>query len=325
MQYPYFPVRLDQMAADIRFHELTEGTFEIDDVRIETRYMNHTALTLGFRLEADGASVVYATDHEPYVRRLATGEGEIIGRDRQHCAFLEDADLVIHDAQFTAEEYPDRAGWGHSTVEYAVAVARAAGAHRLALTHHDPMRSDCALDELVAAARIRQPADVWSLDIFAAAEGQIVEMQGGAPEAPKEPVLSSSISHSPVHAGARLVLAISDPDHAELIREAARLDDIAIAEAGDAASATRIAMESPPSVAVLELRDAPSGAFGRQDDLDLAGTKAGLPLIYVGDSESCASGIAERTADGADILVPPFSLAQVRTVIRAALLRALSR
>ena len=138
MQYVYSPVRLDQMGAKISYHELTEGHFQIDDVGVRTQYMNHTALTLGFRLEADSTTLVYASDHEPFQRHLASGEGEILGQDREHCEFLAGADLVIHDAQFTSNEYESKIGWGHSTVEYAVAMCRAAGAARLALTHHDP-------------------------------------------------------------------------------------------------------------------------------------------------------------------------------------------
>ena len=108
MQYAYFPVRLDQMGAKIRYHELIEGDFQIGDVSIRTRYLNHTALTLGFRLEADGAALVYASDHEPFQRHLASGNVEILGQDRKHCEFLAGADLVIHDAQFTLHEYADK-------------------------------------------------------------------------------------------------------------------------------------------------------------------------------------------------------------------------
>ena len=63
MQYAYFPVRLDEMGAEIRYHELVEGEFQIDDVTVRTRYLNHTALTLGFRLEADGAALVLSLIH----------------------------------------------------------------------------------------------------------------------------------------------------------------------------------------------------------------------------------------------------------------------
>jgi hypothetical protein len=112
MQYSYFPVQLDELGAEIRYHELVEGTFRIADVTIRTRYLNHPALTFGYRLETEDAAVVYASDHEPHSRHLAGGSGEIGGEDLQHCQFLGGADLVIHDAQYTADEYPQKIGWG---------------------------------------------------------------------------------------------------------------------------------------------------------------------------------------------------------------------
>jgi hypothetical protein len=118
--------------------------------------------------------VVYASDHELHAPALAGGTGRIIGQDRRHAEFLANADLVIHDAQYVASEYRTKIGWGHSTVEYAMAVARHAGAKRLALTHHDPTRSDAALDAIMHAVRGRAGAD--ELDVFAAAEGLSIEL-----------------------------------------------------------------------------------------------------------------------------------------------------
>jgi ribonuclease BN (tRNA processing enzyme) len=116
----------------------SKACFEIDDVRITTRYLNHPALTLGYRIEADGAYVVYSTDHEPHSRALAAGEGQIGGHDERHAEFLRGADLVLHDAQYTAKEYPAKIGWGHSPAEYAVRIAQHAGVAKIGLTHHDP-------------------------------------------------------------------------------------------------------------------------------------------------------------------------------------------
>jgi ribonuclease BN (tRNA processing enzyme) len=157
---------------------LIEGDFQISDLRVKTQYMNHTALTLGYRLEADGATLVYASDHEPFSRHLASGKGEIQGRERRHCEFLAGADLVIHDAQFTLNEYASKIGWGHSTVDYAIAMSREAKAARLALTHHDPLRTDDAVDEIVRKAHNDQHSTSPALEIFAAAEGQSLELRG---------------------------------------------------------------------------------------------------------------------------------------------------
>src|ERR671936_5848 len=87
MQYTYFPVPLAQCRAKIRYHDLVEGTFDIQDIKVSTHYLNHPALTLGYRLEVDGVAVVYACDHEPYSRMVATGDEEITGQDLQHAEF----------------------------------------------------------------------------------------------------------------------------------------------------------------------------------------------------------------------------------------------
>ena len=159
MNYTYFPVDLSGLDASVRYHELVEGTFELGDVRVEARYLNHPAVTLGYRLEADGVVVVYATDHEPHSRQLALGEraSNVTREDDAHAVFLEGADLVIHDTQYSAEEYPNYVGWGHSTVEYVVDRTRDKGIHRVALFHHDPMRNDEGVDRLVGIAKDGRP------------------------------------------------------------------------------------------------------------------------------------------------------------------------
>src|SRR5258708_25050761 len=105
MQYTYFPVLLEQLAATIRYHELVEGVFTVGDITVRTHYLNHPALTLGYRLEVDGAAIVYACDHEPYSREMARGIWAPNRLDQRHVDFLAGADLVIHDAQYTVGEY----------------------------------------------------------------------------------------------------------------------------------------------------------------------------------------------------------------------------
>ena len=72
-------------------------------------------------------TVVYACDHEPYSRTLAAGEGEITGQDLRHAQFIEGADLLIHDGQYTADEYAAKVGWGHSTIDYALELSQRRG------------------------------------------------------------------------------------------------------------------------------------------------------------------------------------------------------
>ena len=119
-------------------------------------------------------ALVYATDHEPHSHALAAGDASALaGEDRRHVGFMAGADLLIHDAQYTAAEYTEKIGWGHSPVESVVAAARASGARRRVFFHHDPLRADAALDQVVAAAR-RQGGS--ALEVTAAAEGQTLDV-----------------------------------------------------------------------------------------------------------------------------------------------------
>src|SRR5438093_470912 len=158
MEYAYFPVKLRELRSRIHYTELDEGFLRVGDVLVETQYLNHTAPTIAYRLSSGGATVAYMTDHEPFWSvpgRLWRHPG-----DERHIAFMRGADLVIHDAQYTEEEYRDKVGWGHSPLEYAVDVALAAGARRLALFHHDPGHDDADVDRLEALARERLGRDL---------------------------------------------------------------------------------------------------------------------------------------------------------------------
>jgi hypothetical protein len=112
MEFTYFPVELGQLPAQITYHELAESTYEIGGTQVTTQYLNHPAVTLGYRIEADGAAIVYMTDHEPFSDKLWRGDAEpghidsmVHEGDRRHARFMAGADLVIHDAQYTPEEY----------------------------------------------------------------------------------------------------------------------------------------------------------------------------------------------------------------------------
>jgi phosphoribosyl 1,2-cyclic phosphodiesterase len=164
LSYRYFPVRQAELSAGIRYVDLTEGEFEIGDgIRVGAVYLNHPLLCLGYRIEQRGKVVCTAFDTEPF-RNVFAGDPDEPGYDAQTALegekaareaeerlirFFKGADLLIHDGQFTEAEYcSGRTGWGHSAIEHAVAAAEACGARRLALVHHDPMRTDDELDEL---------------------------------------------------------------------------------------------------------------------------------------------------------------------------------
>ncbi len=314
MQYSYFPVSLEQLAANVTYHDLVEGTFDIDDARITTQYLNHPALTLGYRLEADGATMVYASDHEPHHTELAGGGDLTMNRhDRGHLDFLADADLVIHDAQYVADEYVSKLGWGHSTVEYVVDAACQANAARLALFHHDPARTDDEIDTIVEEARAR--AAGADTEVFAAAEGSTVELVGTRSPSTVAATNATATRQPALEDVSRSVLiAVESPDIATVVREAAEAEGLEISETTEPVEALRIARTEEPAVIVLE------------DVLDLEGDIRDLRTDYARDvsivtvSSSNVGAQSDRRSLG-DWLLWPFSAVYVRTKLHASLLR----
>jgi len=166
MEHHYFPVELDQLAARINYEDLCEGTYEVDGVRVRAQQMNHPSPTLGYRIEAEGRCICYLCDHEPYCERIWR-EGEarkmesiIEEGDRRHAQYMRGADVVIHEAQYTPQEYPSKRHWGHSTYVYVVELAVLAGVRRLFLTHHDPSHDD----EFIAGVERKAQELARSLD-----------------------------------------------------------------------------------------------------------------------------------------------------------------
>jgi ribonuclease BN (tRNA processing enzyme) len=147
---PYFPVSLDELPGEIVFHEL-EGELEIGRARVLAREVPHIGITNGYRIEWDGVSVAYVSDHQSPDVGEGVGEGESI--DEAVLELCEGVDLLIHDAQYWPAEWDEKRTWGHCTVDYAVRVAAEAGARRLALFHHDPAHADAEVDAILRRAR----------------------------------------------------------------------------------------------------------------------------------------------------------------------------
>lgn len=185
MSYHYFPVRLSELPAAVTYRELTEGSFALDgETGVTACYLNHPLRCLGYRFECGGRVVCTAYDTEPYrnlflpaagespVDAALTREGERVAEQANQRleAFFQGADLLIHDAQFTAGEYDaTRLGWGHTAVDDAVATARRAGVRKLVLFHHDPGRTDAQLDALTE--RYGRTAGEGGPEIIIAREG----------------------------------------------------------------------------------------------------------------------------------------------------------
>jgi phosphoribosyl 1,2-cyclic phosphodiesterase len=159
---PYYsPLEaLENLSADVDIVSFHPGDqLQLGAFRIATAAVPHATMwTTAFRIEADGKVVAFLSDVE-YPDPEAPDPAAV--------ALARGADLLIHDAMHTDEEYGDRRGWGHSPVAAAVAVAEAAGVERLALTHHSPDATDAQIDGLVAAAQART-----RVPVFGAAEGE---------------------------------------------------------------------------------------------------------------------------------------------------------
>lgn len=144
---PLFPVRLRDLAQSVELHEVPQGEIEIGEFRVRTGLVCHPDPTVGYRIEAGGKCIAYLPDHEPALgaRRFPTAPEWTSG-----FSLAEGADLLIHDAQYSDEEYQERFGWGHSTLSQAIHFAAQAGARRLVPFHHDPDHADDVLDRLMA-------------------------------------------------------------------------------------------------------------------------------------------------------------------------------
>lgn len=165
LTYRYFPVRDAELAAQIKYVELKEGQRDLGEgLVLTTKYLNHPILCLGYRFEYQGKVLCTAYDTEPYRNLFSSDpadpgydevmdqEGEVVAEEQNRLVeqFFAGADLLIHDTQYTEAEYrAAKLGWGHSSFEHAVAAATRAGVKRLALFHHDPLRSDAQVDAMV--------------------------------------------------------------------------------------------------------------------------------------------------------------------------------
>lgn len=188
MTYRYFPVRQAELAASIEYINLKEGRFDLGEgITLTTKYLNHPILCLGYRFECRGKVFCTAYDTEPYNNIFCTDpndpsydeamatEGEVVAREQnvELERFVAGADLLVYDAQYTRQEYESsKVGWGHTPMEDAIAVARRNSVKRMALFHHEPMRTDDQLDSL--AKVYCQPTASDSLEIFFAREGMEV-------------------------------------------------------------------------------------------------------------------------------------------------------
>lgn len=141
--HPNSPVPLNGLHADLRFFELKHGQkMMLDNIEIKTGSLNHPNTAMGYRITWDGRTVVYCSDTEHFPDRI----------DENVLNLARDADVLIYDAMYTDEEYHNpkspKIGWGHSTWQEAIKMAKAANVKQIVIFHHDPGHTDDFLDTI---------------------------------------------------------------------------------------------------------------------------------------------------------------------------------
>ena len=182
LSYRYWPVRLDELSANIEFRQIGETTLDLGGgLTVTSKYMNHPILCLGYRFNYKGKSIAAVFDHEPFNNFFHTDpskapcdENEIgIAAARENekiIRFMENVDILIHDAQYSEAEYADKVGWGHGSCKDAIDCAVGANAKKLVFFHYDPIHTDKHLQQVFKTYSKKAP-----VKIFMAKEGMTLQ------------------------------------------------------------------------------------------------------------------------------------------------------
>ena len=167
VQPPVFPIHMEQFRGELITVDTRDEDFSIGSVKVMARAIPHAGATLGFRIEAEGRTMAYMSDHQAPLDRRTIPDSVL--------ELCHDVDLLVHDGQYTDDEFSAKADWGHSTAAFAVHVAAEAGVKRLLLSHHDPSHNDRELDRILTQAR-RLPEAKGIEDISSAHEEQSIDL-----------------------------------------------------------------------------------------------------------------------------------------------------
>jgi len=185
LSYRYWPVRATELAAHIEYRQINETTLDLGNgLTVTGKYLNHPVSCMGYRFNYSGKSIAAVFDHEPFRNLFSAGpeedgydeqaakEGEIAAAEENAkiADFLKGTDILIHDAQYTHDEYPRHVGWGHASCEHALKSAEAAGSGKLVFFHHDPVHTDSRLEEIE-----KSYANSKTAQIIMAREGMVLQ------------------------------------------------------------------------------------------------------------------------------------------------------
>lgn len=142
---PLFPIPLRDIPAQLEIHDMPDTTMELGPFEVSSDFISHPGPTLGYRVQSGGKTLTYLPDHEPVIGKfsLYPEDDWVSGFD-----LAENTDLLIHDAQYTQEEYQTKFGWGHSSMKMAVEFSTRTRSKKLLLFHHDPNHTDVQIDEM---------------------------------------------------------------------------------------------------------------------------------------------------------------------------------
>ena len=183
LQYSYFPVREAEMKANIEYVTLLpEQPIHIGSATVTPYLMNHPVIDFGYRIKSHGKSVFFTGDHEPPANIYEPSDADYA----EYQSFVDEkaagirkamqgVDVLIADCSYTEQEYLTKKGWGHGTFHTSIQYAKEAGAKVLFCTHHEPTRSDDALDDAFRAVMNDHPRQAGDPEYRLAKEGETYE------------------------------------------------------------------------------------------------------------------------------------------------------
>lgn len=184
LEYCYFPVREAELKATLHYTTLKERqTVQAGSVTVTNILMNHPVLNFGYRVECNGKSIFFTGDHEQLYNIYAPEDEEwaeyqqyVNEKNKAIIDFMRGVDILVADTSYTIQDYPQKKGWGHSTFDANIDMARAAEIKTVYFTHHEPVRSDDELERVFKEALDRKKVATLGPDCYLATEGVTVSV-----------------------------------------------------------------------------------------------------------------------------------------------------